>query len=379
VRFSYVLPILLGSLVAGCDRVTPPPIVSVRLTDAVPDSTRQLRWSPKGEQLVLGPAAETVLRLGGPDALPIALRLQRSTDSPYFDQLWIDRDRNGVFDDGGPVTSEPKESRGKIWSSFDAVLEVPVIDPESGQPDRNAYAVAFWFVHDPLDDLPSNILRFSRRGWMQGDAVIDGVPARIMLTESHMDGVFDRRDSWAIAEADSAENVLRFGDARPAERHAWLGPKAYRIISIDPSGRLLTLQHGDVGITRAEEAAQDDKLAADRAAPRSGRSVAFELDFEQAEVRARKESKNLFVDFKTVWCGPCYTMDEWVFTADPVIDMAGLLVAARVDGDERRDLAERFSVGAYPTLLLLSPDGQELDRHVGYLNVDSTALFLRGR
>jgi thioredoxin-related protein len=59
-----------------------------------------------------------------------------------------------------------------------------------------------------------------------------------------------------------------------------------------------------------------------------------------------------------------------------VVDASEAVVPTRVDGDDRRDLAERFDVVAYPTLLLLDPDGKEIRRHVGYLGVDSTAIFM---
>ncbi|MFT7553500.1 MAG: thiol-disulfide isomerase/thioredoxin [Rhodothermales bacterium] len=343
-----------------------------------PNDSTSIRWSPKGEKLLLDADGFTELYLGDAAERPFLIHLERSEAAGYHDILRIDLNRDGILADDEFVTTTPSESRGKMWSSFNSELRVPVVDPLTGQNDANAYPLAFWYVFDPLETDPEEVLRYSRRGWMQGDGVIDGIPARVMLTESLMDGVFDTADSWALAVADSAENVLRFGDARSAERHTWLGERAYRLVSIHPSGRQLTVQFGDVGISRAEEAIQEDKLAVDRAAPRSGRTVAFSEDFEAAEAQARAEDKNLFVDFKTVWCGPCYTMDEWVFTADAVVDRAISLVAARVDGDERRDLTERFSVGAYPTVLLLSPDGHEISRHVGYLNVDSTASFLAG-
>ena len=250
-------------------------------------------------------------------------------------------------------------------------------DPATGTITAIPYPVSLWYVHDPLEPATEEVIRFSRRGWLAGSANLDGVPTRILLTEAEMDGVFDTSDSWAIAEADSESVLLSFDARRPADRHGWLGERAYRLVSIDPSGLEVRLQSGDVGITRAEEEAQDDVLAVDRNAARSGREVNF-LSFEEAEAISQEEGRPLFVDFKTVWCGPCYTMDDYVFTADRVVDAAQDIASAKVDGDERRDLAQRFDVTAYPTLLLLAADGTEIRRHVGYLGVDSTAVFLAG-
>jgi thiol:disulfide interchange protein len=120
----------------------------------------------------------------------------------------------------------------------------------------------------------------------------------------------------------------------------------------------------------------NDDLAVDRNAPRSDRVVAFLHDFEEAEAQAREEGKALFVDFETTWCGPCKIMDEWVYTADAVVDASLALVAVKVDGDERLDLKDRFGVSGFPTMILLSPEGEEIRRASGYVNVANMTSFL---
>ena len=110
---------------------------------------------------------------------------------------------------------------------------------------------------------------------MEGRVTIGGVDAVVLLTESVMDGVFDREDSWALASTDSTSNVYSVEHARPATRHAWLLDRAYEISELHPSGRRLVLRSFDAGMTRAEEAAVDDHLAEDRRAARSGDTVAF--------------------------------------------------------------------------------------------------------
>ena len=191
-----------------------------------------------------------------------------------------------------------------------------------------------------------------------------------------MDGVFAVEDSWAIASRDSAQDILQSGNARSMDEHNWLFEQAYQVVDVDASGRRLVIAPFDPGITRAEEIAMNDDLAVDRNAPRSGGTVAFLHDFEEAEAQARAEGKPLFVDFETTWCGPCKIMDEWVYTADGVVDASAAVIAVKVDGDERLDLKDRFGVTGFPTMILLAPDGEELRRTSGYVNVvDMTALL----
>ena len=81
----------------------------------------------------------------------------------------------------------------------------------------------------------------------------------------------------------------------------------------------------------------------------------------------------------TSWCGPCKQMDEWVYTADSVVDAASSLISAKVDGDDFPDIAKRFDVSGYPTMIRLEPNGEITGRLVGYQNVETMTTFLSGR
>ncbi|NNE71560.1 MAG: hypothetical protein HKN29_14515, partial [Rhodothermales bacterium] len=211
------LPVIL--LVLAACQPAGPPVVEVALDPQSPSEERRVGWSPRGEQLPLDDSNETTIRLGDAE---FDIRLVRSEAATHFDELWLDLDRNGTLEPGEVVRTEPSETRGKIWSSFDALLQVPSVQP-SGADGEIPYPLAFWYVEDPLEPEAPKVLRFSRRGWTQGRVELDGVPALVMLTESAMDGVFDDQDSWALAEADSEAVLLGYKATRAANRHAWLG------------------------------------------------------------------------------------------------------------------------------------------------------------
>ncbi|MEZ5162964.1 MAG: thioredoxin family protein [Fimbriimonadaceae bacterium] len=153
--------------------------------------------------------------------------------------------------------------------------------------------------------------------------------------------------------------------------------KAYRLTKIDPSGLTISFQSFDPGWTQAEEEANRDTLAPDKAAKKAEKPVPFSHNYEEAVVQASKGKKRMLIDFEATWCGPCKTMDELVYTAQDVVDAASGLVCVKVDGDERRDLTEKFNVGAYPTMILLDENGKEIGREVGYRSVNQMVAFLK--
>ena len=130
------------------------------------------------------------------------------------------------------------------------------------------------------------------------------------------------------------------------------------------------------GVTKEQEAASRDLMAADRNAAHSGKSVPFLHDYRAAVKHAKTEQKPLLIDFETTWCGPCKQMDQWIYNADLIVAKSINLVAVKVDGDENRDLGKQLKVDAYPTIILIGKDGKELRRAVGYQSVTQMLTFL---
>lgn len=102
-------------------------------------------------------------------------------------------------------------------------------------------------------------------------------------------------------------------------------------------------------------------LAAERA------SFFSALSFDPAREKAAAENKIVFIDFYTTWCGPCKELDATTWR-DPAVSalLAEKAVSLKIDAEKERELARRYKINAYPTLLLLKPDGTEIDRLVGY-------------
>jgi protein disulfide-isomerase len=101
-------------------------------------------------------------------------------------------------------------------------------------------------------------------------------------------------------------------------------------------------------------------------------------DFSAAQGQAQRENKAMLLDFTgSDWCGWCIKLNKEVFSQQEFQTFAARnLVMVEVDFPKRktqspaqqktnRELAQRFGIRGYPTLVLLNAQGQEIAR-TGY-------------
>ncbi len=92
------------------------------------------------------------------------------------------------------------------------------------------------------------------------------------------------------------------------------------------------------------------------------------ISFDEALTAAKAEGKKVFIDFYTSWCGPCKRLAANVFPDKQVGDyMNGNYVCLKLDAEkEGAELAKKFGVSAYPTLIVTDTDGKVLGLFAGY-------------
>ena len=97
--------------------------------------------------------------------------------------------------------------------------------------------------------------------------------------------------------------------------------------------------------------------------------VNFEdLTFDEALAKAKAENKFVFVDCYTSWCGPCKYMAQAVVPQKSMGDFFNPRfgsVKFDMERGEGKELNEKFGVKAYPTFLILRPDGTLQHKIVG--------------
>jgi thiol-disulfide isomerase/thioredoxin len=354
-----------------------PAPITVQLSPQVAATGTSLRWSPsaaKVELKAVGSALTGSFALGPAGAPMIAVKLVKAPGEPHYNTLWVDANRDGKLSDGEKLVVTPKEIRGKWWSSFDTIIDIPVPAGDGHAASMRPYPLALWYVEDPDEPKAPPLLRWSRRGWHLGRFEIGGKTAYALITEMHMDGRFDQRDFWALSRDSAA--LLKISDMRPMDRHFWLDGIAYRPVKIDPDGRAITMVPIQTGTTEAGEKLKDDIYLPDRDVARVPR-LAFGKDLATVLAEAKRDNKRVLVDFEAVWCGPCHTMDTLVFTAKSVVAATEGTLPVKVDGDDHHDLKVKYKVEGYPTLILLDSNGKELRRGVGYQSIVQMLAMLK--
>jgi len=109
-------------------------------------------------------------------------------------------------------------------------------------------------------------------------------------------------------------------------------------------------------------------------------------DLEKAAASSLRESKPVMYEFTAAWCGPCHRLEQegWGDSA-----IAGIVnrsyVPVRIVDREREDgrnpgpiedLERKYSVSAFPTIVIAASDGKVLGKVEGYGGPDRLRRFL---
>ena len=96
--------------------------------------------------------------------------------------------------------------------------------------------------------------------------------------------------------------------------------------------------------------------------------------WKQILEKAKKEKKMIFFDAYASWCGPCKTMQKYVFTQPNVGEFYNKnFVNVKIDMEEGEgpQLAAMYPLSAYPTLFFMDSNGKVIKKSVGGLDPDA--------
>ncbi|MBF0489061.1 MAG: thioredoxin family protein [Candidatus Omnitrophica bacterium] len=103
-------------------------------------------------------------------------------------------------------------------------------------------------------------------------------------------------------------------------------------------------------------------------------AISWEHDYEHALQTARREDKPLLVYFYATWCGQCHKFQSNTLTDWTVKSLAKKFVCVKLDAEFEKDLAKRFEVTGYPTVIFLNTAEKLMNRMEGY-GFGSKAVF----
>jgi len=102
-------------------------------------------------------------------------------------------------------------------------------------------------------------------------------------------------------------------------------------------------------------------------------------DFSKAQAQAKAEKKMIFMDFNgSDWCPPCKALRKNVLNSQAFLDFAkNNLVLVDVDFPHKKqqteeqkkaneELSTKFNIEGFPTVVVLSSEGKEIKKAVGY-------------
>lgn len=101
--------------------------------------------------------------------------------------------------------------------------------------------------------------------------------------------------------------------------------------------------------------------------------IHFEKSYESALAKAKKWERGVFIDVMTSWCGPCKVMEKNVFTDSKAAGYFNRkFVNLKIDAEkgEGPEIAKKYGVTSYPTLIFLDSKGNFVHKVTGGLSTE---------
>lgn len=104
----------------------------------------------------------------------------------------------------------------------------------------------------------------------------------------------------------------------------------------------------------------------------------FNGSVEEAFAAAKEAGKPIYLYWGAVWCPPCHAIAATVFRSPAFIERSKLFIPVYLDGDTENAQAygEKFDVLGYPTMIIFDPQGRELTRIPGGIDIQAYANVL---
>ena len=108
-------------------------------------------------------------------------------------------------------------------------------------------------------------------------------------------------------------------------------------------------------------------------------SIQWRSDLRAANQESADTGLPILMKFSAVWCGPCKRMKSETFTDQQLVGMINTcFIPVEVDTDRSEQLARQLRIESVPTTLVISPQGDILQRREGFQSAVQLQRALAG-
>ncbi|SIO65456.1 Thioredoxin-like [Singulisphaera sp. GP187] len=105
--------------------------------------------------------------------------------------------------------------------------------------------------------------------------------------------------------------------------------------------------------------------------------IEWRSDLQRASVEAKTKQRLLWIQFTGSWCHFCTLMDRESFIHPKIISQSRQhFVPIKFQSDTNEELASRLGVTGLPATILVTPAGEIVAKHEGYLDPETFHTFL---
>ena len=108
--------------------------------------------------------------------------------------------------------------------------------------------------------------------------------------------------------------------------------------------------------------------------------IKWEKDLATAKKKAKEKNVPIMIDVYTDWCTWCKELDKNTYSHKDVIDVAKKMVSIKLNpetSEEGAEIAQRYGVQGFPTILFISADGFILENVGGYVEGEKFVPYMK--
>lgn len=108
--------------------------------------------------------------------------------------------------------------------------------------------------------------------------------------------------------------------------------------------------------------------------------IKWEKDLATAIKKAKSKNLPIMIDIYTDWCSWCKELDKNTYANEKVIETAKKIVSVKLNpetSEEGEEIAKKYGVKGYPTILFINADGFVLENVGGYVEGEKFVPYMK--